>query len=265
MAARRKQDLQVVDQLPLEPAQPSGEGAMVLAMIDKLVQRPDVPVEKIQQMLDMHLGLKSEQAKSAYFSAFALMQPKLPTVVERGQIKNKFGQVQSKYALWEDVVETFAPVLAQYGFALSFRTQNGDGKLRVTAILAHRDGHTEETSLELPLDTSGSKNAVQAVGSSVSYGKRYTAFALLNIATRGEDDDGQSAVARAGITEEQASDLFDLIAETSTDVNKFLQAANLSPLDEDRSIDAIKDKLMQIAPANFKTLKELLQKKRARA
>ena len=41
----------------------------------------------------------------------------------------------------------------------------------------------------LPLDTSGSKNGVQAVGSTVSYGKRYAICALLNIST-GDDTDG---------------------------------------------------------------------------
>lgn len=44
------------------------------------------------------------------------------------------------------------------------------------------------TRLRLPPDLSGDKNSIQAVGSSVSYGKRYTACALLNITSRGEDD-----------------------------------------------------------------------------
>ena len=35
---------------------------------------------------------------------------------------------------------------------------------------------------------------MQAIGSSVSYGKRYALCMLLNIATGGEDDDGQKAV-----------------------------------------------------------------------
>ncbi|HET9820175.1 MAG TPA: ERF family protein, partial [Rhodanobacteraceae bacterium] len=56
------------------------------------------------------------------------------------------------------------------------------------------DGHREETSITLPADTSGSKNAVQAVASSTSYGKRYTAGALLNLTSHGEDDDAFSAV-----------------------------------------------------------------------
>jgi hypothetical protein len=45
--------------------------------------------------------------------------------------------------------------------------------------------------MELPVDTSGSKNPVQAVGSSTAYGKRYVMEALLNLTSRGVDDDGK--------------------------------------------------------------------------
>jgi hypothetical protein len=122
------------------------------------------------------------------------MQPKLPVVGERGGIKNNNGQVQSTYALWEDINDAIRPLLAEHGFALSFKVgQAQDGKITITGILSHREGHQEETTLTLVHDSSGSKNSVQAVGSSVSYGKRYTAMALLNITTRGEDDDGKAA------------------------------------------------------------------------
>ncbi|WP_409524602.1 ERF family protein [Pseudomonas sp.] len=62
----------------------------------------------------------------------------------------------------------------------------------------------------LPLDTSGSKNAVQAVGSSTSYGKRYVMSALLNLTTRGEDDDGH-AVPTANVTSVQAAGITALL------------------------------------------------------
>src|SRR6185503_15653016 len=95
-----------------------------------------------------------------------------------------------------------------HGFALSFRTGSApDGKLTVTGILSHRAGHQEETTLALMHDSTGSKNSVQAVGSSISYGKRYTAGALLNITSRGEDDDGKLAGAPEYITETQVSEL----------------------------------------------------------
>src|SRR5690606_4042351 len=58
-----------------------------------------------------------------------------------------------------------------------------------TGVLLHKAGHREETTIKLPADSSGNKNAVQAVASSVSYGKRYAAGALLNLTSHGEDDD----------------------------------------------------------------------------
>jgi hypothetical protein len=112
---------------------------------------------------------------------------------ERGGIKNTAGTVQSTYAKWEDINDAIRPVLHEHGFALSFRVKRVENAISVTGILSHEDGHSEETTLELPSDTSGSKNAVQAVGSSLSYGKRYTAMALLNITSRApmdRDDDG---------------------------------------------------------------------------
>ena len=73
----------------------------------------------------------------------------------------------------------------------------------------------------LPLDTSGSKNAVQAVGTSVSYGKRYVMCAMLNIATRGEDDDGISAAPKATVTAMQAGQIGRLLAQCSEHANEW--------------------------------------------
>ena len=69
----------------------------------------------------------------------------------------------------------------------------------------------------LPVDTSGSKNGVQAVASSVSYGKRYTAGLLLNITTTGEDDDGNgpAATVTPRVTSAQAAQIAMLLERCS--------------------------------------------------
>ena len=99
----------------------------------------------------------------------------------------------STYALWEDINEAIKPVIARSGFGLRFRIGQEHNTIVVTAILSHCGGHAEETTMRLPVDLSGGKNPVQAIGSSTSYGKRYTASALLNLTSRGEDDDGKAA------------------------------------------------------------------------
>jgi hypothetical protein len=64
--------------------------------------------------------------------------------------------------------------------------------VKVTCKLTHKQGHSEEVTLEAPLDTSGGKNNIQAMGSSVSYLERYTLLAITGLATKEQDDDGAS-------------------------------------------------------------------------
>jgi len=213
------------------------DGAVILSIIDRMASNPDMPVEKIERMLDMHERMQKEASRRAYHAGLAMMQADLPTVVALGRImgedKDKQKITRSKYAKWEDVNEAIRPSLCRHGFALSFRiTQPQPDRVSVTAVLSHRDGHSEETSLHLPNDPSGGKNNVQAWGSSVSYGKRYTAFAMLNIAARGEDDDAQQAIASETISESQYKELAGLITETGTDLARFLAVGNVESLSD---------------------------------
>jgi hypothetical protein len=164
----------------------------ILSTILTAAADPRVDVDKLDRLLAMQERLLAQQQRQAYTAAYAQMQPELPSVKERGAILAKGGGVQSTYALWEDVNTAIKPVLQKYGFALSFRSEYPDaGTVVIHGILSHRDGHSETTHVSMPLDTSGSKNATQAVGSTISYGKRYAAGQLLNLVSHGEDDDAQ--------------------------------------------------------------------------
>lgn len=196
-----------------QPAVPAAsESAAIIQVIERAAMNPNVDIDKMERLLQMQERIMERQAKSSFMAALAEMQPDLPEIPENGK-----GHGNIKYALWEDINELIKPVLGKHGFSLSFRTGQSDGKIVVTGVLSHRDGHSEETTMLLPTDSSGSKNAVQAVGSSTSYGKRYTAQALLNLTSRGEDDDGQAAGAKADndptITEAQTKIIQELIEQ----------------------------------------------------
>lgn len=201
------------------------DAASLMAVITRAASDPATDVDKLERLMSMYERITASRAKAAFDSALAVMQPKLPVIDRRGKITirdkgDKQTVIQSTpYALFEDINKAAGPILAEHGFAISFRT-SAESKVKVTAILSHRDGHREETSLELMHDSTGSKNSVQAIGSSVSYGKRYTMCALLNITTQGEDDDAQSA---SVITEDQCKALEKLVQETGTDLPKFLE------------------------------------------
>ena len=220
---------------------PTLEPATLLQVISRAASDPNVDIDKMERLMAMHERMVARDAKAAYAAALSAMQPELPIITERGEIKNNSGNVQSKYALWEDINQAISPILCKHGFALSFRTGDDGGKVKVTGVLSHQQGHSEETTIVLPADTSGNKNAVQAVASSVSYGKRYTAGALLNLTSRGEDDDGRKAGGEPTISEKQVADLKAVLTEVGADIPKFLKYLKVDALENiyARNFDAV--------------------------
>lgn len=223
------------------PAEQPSELIAFISMIERAARDPNCDVEKMERLLAMQERIIERNAKAAYAEALAAMQIELPVVPERGRIDIGRGKPQA-YALWEDINDAIKPVLARHGFALSFRPGQTDGKITVTGVLLHRAGHSEETTMHLPVDASGSKNAVQAVGSSTSYGKRYTAAALLNLTSRGEDDDGRKGGSGEPIMPDQVESLRAMITEVGADEAKFLKYLKveaLSDLPVSRFCDAV--------------------------
>ena len=165
----------------------------IIAVIERAAANPDVDIDKMERLLAMQERILARNAEAAFNADLAQMQNELPVIDEAGAIRGRDGRVQSTFAKFEDINEAVKPILRQYGFAVSFRTAFEDGAVLVTGVLTHRQGHRETSSVRLPADASGNKNTVQGWGSSISYGKRYTMNALLNITSRGEDNDGQGS------------------------------------------------------------------------
>lgn len=207
-------------------AHPASDSGALIAAIARAASDPNVDIDKMERLMAMHERMEARAARMAYDAAFAAMQPHLPEIDKRGKIiiKEKGGEtiIQSTpYALWDDTNKLIKPILAEYGFGLSFRIAQTESKITTTAVLAHNGGHREETPFSASIDNTGSKNNVQGWGSSFSYGKRYTGTAILNITTKGEDDDGKAAGAAKAITEEQFHELSELMDERKADIVKF--------------------------------------------
>lgn len=171
----------------------------LLAVIERAARDPSVDIDKMERLLAMQERVQERHAKQAFTEAKIAMRPELPEVTMKGHIVIRDRQTDvitqdTPFARFEDIHDAVVPVLSRHGFDLKFRNGlSADGKVQVTTILTHIDGHEETTDFILPHDSSGSKNSVQAVGSSTSYGKRYGTLAILNIKVAGEDDDGEKA------------------------------------------------------------------------
>jgi hypothetical protein len=194
---------EIAQQQAAPPAQQEegNEAAAIIQVIERAAMNPDVDIDKMERLLQMQERVLDRQATADYSAAMAAMQTEIPSIAERGKSHS------GGYAKLEDIVDTVRPIMQKHGFAVSFRVNTVERGIEVTGVLMHRGGHREETTMLLPADTSGSKNAVQAFGSSTSYGKRYVLCALLNITTRGEDDDGNASAPTNTVTAFQAGQI----------------------------------------------------------
>lgn len=218
---------------------PEGSGALLTAIVS-LAKDPAMDIDKFDRLIAMQERMEDRQAERAFNRAFVKLQGMLPAVKKNGSLeypvdKNKPDgdkRLIAKFAKWEDIDRVIRPILTDAGFGLSFkiaqRIAEGGG-LNISAVLRHEDGHTEVGDpMPVSLDTSGGKNNTQAYGSALSYGKRYAAFAALNLATEGEDDDAKASL--QPISAECAKQIEDLLVETKSNREGFLKAFNVQAI-----------------------------------
>lgn len=217
--------MSAVTKIDTQPQVQAPETATLLAVISRAASDPAADVEKMERLMAMYERNEARRASAEFAEALAALQTELPSIGERGNAAGRY-----TYALWEDVNAAIKPILSKHGFALSFRIDCKDG-ITVTGVLSHKSGHREETSITLPADSSGNKNAVQAVASSTSYGKRYTAGALLNLTSHGEDDDA-FASAEAMVDDRQLATLREWLTTTGSDEAKFCEAMRCPSLEQ---------------------------------
>lgn len=212
---------------PALPAAP--EVNSLLPAIIHLAKDPAVDVAKLDALLKMQATMEERQAKRESDEAFARVSAKMPRVKKNGTIDLGKGR-EIAFAKWEDMDAVVRPIIAAEGFSLSFNTAPKEGGgLLITAELMHRSGHSRTASIPLPMDQGPGRNNLQAVGSTLSYGKRYCAEMVLNIVREGSDDDGVKG-GTAVITPDQCEELAALIRETNTDEQKFLSTMGVEEL-----------------------------------
>jgi hypothetical protein len=211
---------------------PENMAASIFQVIERAALNPAIDMDKFERLIAMQERIEARSARIAYADAFASMQSELPVVDRNGIIAHNGKQI-SKYARWEDINEAIKPILGKHGFALDFASTQDDRSVSITAILTHRNGHAKESMLRLPLDTSGAKNTVQSIGSTVTYGKRYAAGLVLNLTSRDaqdRDDDGNGNAASTTIGEAQIAELQRKIIDTDADLPMFLKYFRVADL-----------------------------------
>ncbi len=164
----------------------------MVSLIESLVTNPDADLDKLERFMEMQERREAQQAKRAFDAAISAAKAELPEIGRDGVVdyKNTKGQrVFFRHETMSGIAKLVDPVLSKHGLSYRYRSEQKDGGVSVTCIIAHRDGYSEETTLHGAPDTSGSKNSYQAVGSTVTYLQRYTLKLALGL-TAAQDTDG---------------------------------------------------------------------------
>lgn len=222
--------------------------APMVAMIERIVMDPSIPIDRLEQMLAMKERMEDRaredaerQAKKAFFAAMSRCQKELPVVIKR----SRNSHTNSNYADLAAIEQQAMPIIHDHGFAVSFQPDgyNDKGELRILWEVSHEEGHSRSGVGEIPVDGAGSqgkvnKTGTQAFGSTATYGRRYLLCMIFNIST-GDDRDGNKTPSKEPetISKDQAKTILALLEETDSDVEQFCRMGKIDAIPDMLAVD----------------------------
>lgn len=199
-------------------------------------------VATLEKLVALQERWEQNQAKKAFDDAIANAKQSMPAIKKTRRVgfeskKVEAGRTEYSHEDFATIASVVNPILATHGLSYRFRTASpADGPVTVTCILSHRLGYSEENSLSAPRDTSGSKNSIQAIGSTVTYLQRYTLKAALGLAVE-NDDDGTAAGGDEAISADQLQEIRDKLEASGSDVERFCKYMKVEALPDIRKSD----------------------------
>jgi hypothetical protein len=173
-----KKDLVVQPQTAITP----------MAMLQMAVSQ-NADLDKLEKLMQLQERYEKNEARKAFTQALSDFKAVGITIGKDKHVK--FGNTEYNHATLGNICNILGAELSKYGLSYRWNTDQNEGKIKVTCVLMHVLGHSESVSLESGADSSGSKNSIQAIGSTVSYLQRYTLLAITGTATQEQDDDGE--------------------------------------------------------------------------
>jgi hypothetical protein len=212
----KKEDIQSTELTKSSPITP-------MQMLQTAVDQ-GADLDKLQKLMDLQERWEASEAKKAYVISMAQFRDKCPNIDKTRAAHN------SKYAGLAETIDQIKNLLSECGLSHSWKTNQENVEITVTCCITHTQGHQESTSLTAPPDGTGSKNTIQAIGSTVTYLQRYTLFSVLGLASKEQDNDGANMAVYINL--DQKEELITLIKETGADVAKFLKYLGVPSVDE---------------------------------
>jgi hypothetical protein len=196
--------------------------------------------EQIMKMLDAQERFDAIVAKKAYVKAMADFKRNPPLVTKDKQNT----QYKSRYTTLGNLVNTVTPELSKHGLSASWEIRQ-NGTIEVICKITHELGHSESCPASAPADTSGAKNAIQQIKSTVTYLKAVTFESICGLASSDANlDDDANSVGVATIDEKQSATIEEYLEALKAKISKdkflkFFKIAQVSDMPKDRYQEAI--------------------------
>jgi hypothetical protein len=200
-----------------------------MQMLAQAVQQ-GLPIETLRELMTLKREWEADEARKAFNQAFAAFKAEAVVILKNTEIKD--GPLKGKkHANLFDVVDAVTPHLSAHGLTISWKlTKDEKDWMEVTCTLRHVGGHSESVAMGSAPDAGPGRNTIQARGSAKSYLERYTATAILGLAAKDADDDGNGT--GYFITEKQIHDLKALGEEVGVNKDKFLKFMKVDEIEK---------------------------------
>lgn len=165
----------------------------LMQVIERAALDPQFDVAKLEHLLAVKERWDAAEAKKAFVAALAGFKSDPPELFKNRHVEftTSKGTTSYDHATLDHISSEIGKALAKHGLSHRWNVEQLDGgMIRVTCILTHERGHSETVAMSASRDESGSKNNIQALGSTVTYLQRYTLLAATGMAAKGQDDDG---------------------------------------------------------------------------
>lgn len=209
------------------PPEASGHALTPLDMLNTAVARgADIAI--LEKLMGLQERYEASQARKAFDAAIAEAKSQIKPVTRTA--KGHSGN----YADFASIANAVDPILSKHGLSYRFRTAQTEKIISVTCVLSHKDGHSEETTLSGPADTSGSKNIIQSIGSTLTYLQRYSLVQMLGLAAA-KDADGENPASHEVVSPKQVEKLREALKFRGGHEQRFLDHIKVDTLENIRA------------------------------
>lgn len=173
----------------------SSSAGLPMRLIEMAVTS-NASMDQLERLMSLQERHEANEARRAYVQAMARFKQQPVTIVKDRAVgyEGRGGEfVGYKHATLASVTRTLVPALAEHGLSHSWSVNQEGGVIAVRCTLTHELGHSEHIEMKAPPDASGKKNAIQQIGSTITYLQRYTLLAITGMSTEEMDDDGHGA------------------------------------------------------------------------